>query len=124
MTPPKLSAVAIGFFLGFVLPYAIFVLLGYLSVLISGEEMLSLPPLLNVFGLVIAFGSPLAGGYLAARAATVQPLLHGLAVGVLGSIMFAFIGPPAAAAGFAIFVFMPGGIAGGWLWKIRGKGDR
>jgi hypothetical protein len=120
MTGPRISAIAIGFFLGFVAPYAVFVLVAYAIPLSSTDTSGVLPAWLNLLGLAIAFGAPVGAGYLAARVAQVQPLLHGCVVGLLGSIMFGFIGSPMSAALFAAFVFVPGGIAGGWLWKARG----
>jgi hypothetical protein len=59
---------------------------------------------------------------LAAKIAKSQPLLHGLLVGVLGSIMFSLVGPLLVAFVFGLVVTIPGSVAGAWLWKRRGDG--
>ena len=122
MANPRFSALVIGFFFGFVVPYMIFATLGYTVASASIAEAGVLPGWLNVIGLIVGFAGPVIAGYLAAKIARVQPLLHGFIVGVLGSIMFAFLGPLLVAALFAIFVLIPGSVAGAWLWKRRGNG--
>jgi len=119
MTFPKISAIAIGFFLGFLVPFAAFMLLGELIAPGPGEEAPRLMGLFNVVAFAGALAAPVFAGYLAARIAQVQPLLHGCVVGVLGSILIAVVTSPAIAGLWSAFVFVPGGIAGAWLRKVQ-----
>lgn len=93
--------------------------LGSLMAPRAGEEASKWFAWLNTVAFVVAVGAPVLGGYLAARISNVQPLLHGLVVGLLGSIFIAFTSSPGIAGLWAAFVFIPGGIAGGWLRKIE-----
>ena len=69
----------------------------------------------NLLWWVIALGAPVLGGYIAGRLAKAQPLLHGCVVGVLGTIAVTLMASPWNAAVMSGFVFVPGGIVGGWL---------
>lgn len=115
----RFSAIAIGFFFGFVLPFGILMLTSQLLVPADGDEPPRLLAIYNLLWMLIAIGGPVGAGYLAAKIATVQPLLHGCLVGTLGAVFLAAMTTPAIAGFWSAFVFVPGGIAGGWLWKSR-----
>ena len=117
---PSVSGIAIGFFFGFVVPFACVMLLASLLAPGEGEPASKLMPLYGVMWMLLAFAAPVVAGFLAARIAAVQPLLHGCLVGILGAVFMAVVTTPASAGLWAAFVFVPGGIAGGWLWKVRG----
>jgi MFS family permease len=119
VTYPRVSAVAIGFFLGIVVPFAALMVLGSLMAPREGEEASKWFTWLNTLAVVVALGAPVLGGYLAARISNVQPLLHGCIVGLLGSVLIAFTSSPGIAGLWSLIVFIPGGIVGGWLRKIE-----
>jgi hypothetical protein len=120
VTYPRVSAVAIGFFLGMVVPLAALLLVGSLVSPRDGEASSPLLAFFNTAGVIVGLGAPVLGGYLAARIAKVQPLLLGAIVGALGSVLIAVTASPAIAGLWSAFVFVPGGIVGGWLQKIEG----
>jgi MFS family permease len=116
---PKVSAIAIGFFLGYVVAFVLYVTLGTVLAPSRGEE--GAPHWMGLFSLgsvILVLGGPMLGGYVAAHIAKTQPLLHGFIVGVLGAI-FAVVVTGALPAFGTAFIFVPGGIFGAWVWKLR-----
>jgi hypothetical protein len=118
---PKVSAMAIGFFFGYVVAFVVYVTLGTVLAPARGEE--GAPHWMGLFTLgaaIIGIGGPILGGYIAAVVAKVQPLFHGFSVGVLGTI-FAMVVTGTLGAVWMAFVFVPGGIFGGWVWRRRNE---
>jgi hypothetical protein len=116
---PRISAIAIGFFLGFIIPFVGYIFLSSFAMPSPGEEAPRLLGLFTIASLLVFVGAPLTAGYLSARIAKVQPLLHGCIVGMLGATLFLLMASPITAGLWAALVFVPGGIAGGWLWKVQ-----
>ncbi len=117
MTKIRPSAIAIGFFVGFVVPAAIYFAIGSALFIAREGEVLKWIPWFNSLWFAVAIGMPLLAGYLTARVAQVQPLLHGGIVGMLGSIGLVVLAIPISAALYSAIIFVPGGVAGAWLWK-------
>jgi hypothetical protein len=115
---PRISAVAIGFFIGIIVPFVALMLVGSILAPSKGEEPSRLLGLYTVLWLILGIGGPFSGGFMAARIAKVQPLLHGCIVGLLGSIFVAVVTTPSITGLWSAFVFVPGGITGGWIWKV------
>src|SRR5690349_1511024 len=84
----------------------------------KGEKPSRLLPLYTVLWIALGIGGPFAGGFLAARIAKVQPLLHGCIVGLFGSLFIAAVTTPAITGLWSAFIFVPGGITGAWIWKV------
>lgn len=103
-----------------VVPFGALLLFGSLVSPREGEASSPLFALFNAAGVVVGLGGPVLGGYVAARIARVQPLFLGAIVGALGSALIAVSASPAIAGLWTSFVFIPGGIVGGWLHKIEG----
>jgi hypothetical protein len=65
--------------------------------------------------------APVGSGYLAARLAEQQPLLHGLVAGVVGALVAVLWVQGAWAFELVIAVLVATcGLFGGWLWRRRG----
>ena len=115
----RISAIAIGFFIGFVIPAAIY----YLVLLALGTAYGNDSSIaLNWFGILwvpIAIGSPAVAGYVSARLGRSQPLLHGFMVGVLGTVAALPLFTPWATGFISAIAFVPGGIFGAWLWRRK-----
>lgn len=113
----KPSAIAIGFFFGLLVPFGIFYLAPLFLSLATGERLGDVPVALTLFWYLSAFLAPVLAGYLAARLAGSQPLMHGLVVGMLGATCAVLFNRSVEAAVITFIVFSAGGIVGGWLWK-------
>jgi hypothetical protein len=61
------------------------------------------------------------GGLLGGEGRESPAAVPRVIVGILGLIMFTFIGPLLVSIVFGLVVFIPGGVAGAWLWK-KGAG--
>lgn len=65
--------------------------------------------------------APMGAAYLAAKRARQQPLLHGLVMGVLGSVLV-MLWVQDESVVFDIVIALtaiPCGVLGGWLWRYR-----
>ena len=79
----RISAIAIGFFIGFVIPAAIYYLVLLALGTAYGNNSSIALNWLGILWVLIAIGSPVVAGYVSARLGRSQPLLHGFMVGVL-----------------------------------------
>jgi hypothetical protein len=119
----SISAVAIGFFAGFAVPYALVFAVGPVMSVVSGQERVDLGAWFTLLWLGVAFFAPIAAGYVAARLAKVQPLLHGGVVGLLGIVAGIALSHSVESAVYAALIFGTGGVAGGWLWRMKSSGN-
>ena len=119
----SLSAVVVGFFLGFVVPYALVFAIGPAMSFFSGQESITLGAWFTLLWLGVAVCAPVAAGYLAARLGRVQPLLHGAAAGLLGVIAGIALSHSLESAAYTAMIFGSGGLVGGWLWRTRSHGN-
>ncbi|HYC38580.1 MAG TPA: hypothetical protein VEC19_19290 [Usitatibacter sp.] len=113
----SVSSVAIGFFLGFVVPYSLVFFIGPGIALATGQQKVTLGIWFTFLWLTVALLAPIGAGFLAAHLAKVQPLLHGAAVGLLGAIAGVALSHPAQSAIYAALTCGTGGIVGGWLQR-------
>ncbi len=115
----KPSAIFIGFFAGFVVPYialaAMFSTFQYENA--AGHTVM--PSWFVPVPFVIYLIMPVAGGFTSAYIAKRQPLLHGLLVGVLGALAVSFMSEGLGSIALAWVVFVSGAVAGGWLFRAR-----
>lgn len=111
----RFSAIGAGAFVGYVVPAAV--------VLWASHSLLGASNAREAFGpggypWAMGFlhgGGPLAGGFLAARIARTQPLLHALLTGVLGWMLSTVIGNGLLMA----FVYVLASVVGAAIWKSR-----
>ena len=120
----NVSAIAIGFLAGIVVPYAFAFGVASVMALATGERSGVLGIWFTFAWTAVAVGAPVLGGYVAARRAKAQPLLHGFAVGVLGTVAAVVFTQSMLTALWATLIWGAGGIVGGWLWRkgLRGRG--
>jgi hypothetical protein len=89
---------------------------------VAGQRMYGWRAAVGGLSVVLWFWAlaPVGSGYLAAKLAKQQPLLHGLLAGVVGAVLAVVF-----ARGEAVFEFMlaliiaSSGLFGGWLWRYR-----
>ena len=71
------------------------------------------------------FLAPVVAGYLVARFAKVLPLVHGLAVSVVGSVIYVIYITVTSNSGFgALWVIPPvmlAGLCGAWFYRYRAR---
>jgi hypothetical protein len=74
----------------------------------------------------VIFLAPVCAGYLAARLSRTLPLLHGLAVSLVGCVLYLiYIGLTGNAGLLALLVVPPvllAGLCGAWFYRYRSRG--
>lgn len=113
----KLSAIAVAFFFAFVIPFGAFYVAPLVFALITGKMSGDVPVALTLVWFLGSFLAPVLAGYLVARLAKTQPLLHGAIVGLLGFVCAIWYVHSLRATMITFAVFVPGGILGAWLWQ-------
>jgi len=120
----SLKALALGFFIPYVLPFVIAWLL--LITVMTFVPSVSVP---GTYGVVIALLwtavlAPFAAGYLAAKFAPSLPLLHGLLVAVPGLLLYATIAQGRGGAWWLLWITLCAAFSvfGAWFWRYRTKG--
>jgi MFS family permease len=113
----KLSAIAVAFIVAFVVPYGSFYIAPVVLSLATGERSGDVPLLLVVSWFLCSVLSPVLAGYLAARLARVQPLLHGAITASLAALLGALLVDSTRSALITFLVFVPCGILGAWIWR-------
>lgn len=119
----KVSAIVIGLFLGFIFPLVLFFSLGPLAAVLSDKEQVVFGLWGLLFWLFLNIAGPVSAGYITAKLARQQPLLHACIVGILGIIALAVLIEPISAALAECFFVIPGAIFGGWLWRKHSRKD-
>jgi MFS family permease len=113
----KPSAIAVAFVVAFVVPFGTFYIAPLVLSLATGEKSGDVPLMLVVFWFLCSVLSPVLAGYLAARLARVQPLLHGAITAILAALLCALLVDSARSALITFLVFVPCGILGAWIWR-------
>jgi len=119
--PTKLTALLAGFFAGFLVPYLALAAAVAAFQYQDASGHISMPTWLIPVQFLLFVTMPVLAGFVAAMVANVQPLLHGLFVGVLGALAFSAL---LAMNSFATIVLswlvcISGGAAGAWLHARR-----
>ena len=113
----KPSAIAVAFVVAFVVPFGTFYIGPIILSLATGERSDDVPLLLVLFWFLCSVLSPVLAGYLAARLARVQPLLHGAVTASLAALLGALFVDSVRSALITFLVFVPCGILGAWIWR-------
>jgi hypothetical protein len=113
----KLSALLAGFFAGFLVPYLAFAALLATFQYRDTSGQVTMPGWFIPVPYLIFVAMPLLAGFVAARVAKVQPMLHGLFVGILGGLATSLVLGMNGLATIALtwVVCLTGGVVGGWL---------
>lgn len=124
------GAIAIAFFGCYILPTVVAWLIfetgrAFFPSLIQGIAVFY-----GLLFLWMLFLAPVCAGYLAARMSKVAPLLHGLLVSAVGSILYvmylSFAGSPGNKATLMPLLVVPvvllAGLFGAWFYRYRSKG--
>ena len=113
----KVSAVLVGLFAGFVVPYAVLFSVWPMLAFETPDGRTVMPTWFTPIPLLVFALMPAIAGYISARMAKVQPLLHGLLVGILGALGSAFVhGSPVSVAVWGL-ICVSGGVAGAWVYR-------
>jgi hypothetical protein len=113
----SVSSVLAGLFVGFILPYLFIFSTSWIVGTFSGFDSAIYSVWFGVSTLAVMFGGPVLAGYVAATLAKIQPLLHGLLVGVLLGGARVAVAQSSRAVVFAIILCATGGLVGGWLFR-------
>lgn len=118
--PTKLTALLAGFFAGFLVPYLALAAAVAAFQYQDASGHISMPTWLILVQFLLFVITPVLAGFVAAMIANVQPLLHGLFVGVLGALAFSALSPYSfATIVLSWLVCISGGVAGAWLHARR-----
>jgi len=119
--PTKLTALLAGFFAGFLVPYLGFAAATAYFQYQDTSGQVSMPTWLIPVHFLLFVTMPVFAGYVAAKVANVQPLLHGLFVGILGALAYSALLAmnPLATIALGWLVCITGGVAGAWLHARR-----
>lgn len=112
----QFSALAVGVFVGYALPLVIDTVLAL--EMIGAVEQQEVDAARRMFAImvVVNLGGSVVGGYVTARLARHQPLLHGLLTAVAGLLL---VSPFRGVSALWLFAFLVSGITGAWLSSHR-----
>jgi len=113
----KYSAIAVGLFTLSLASIIAFLITLFAVSSLNGEHTQAIAKSYMVFIVIFRTFGFLAAGYISAKIAKTQPLLHGFICGCLGVIFNALFGGNLV---FSIFFGLPAVITGAWLQKNYG----
>lgn len=119
----KASAVLVGFFAGFVVPYAVLLSIWPMLAYQTPDGRSVMPTWFTPIPLLVFALVPAIAGYISARMAKVQPLLHGLLVGILGALGSAFVHGSITTVAVWGLICISGGVAGAWVYRKQAGVD-
>lgn len=112
----KYSAIAVGLFVLVLVALLVFLVTLYVSSYVFSDENKSIATIYVFAIFAIRMVSFLAAGYITAKLAETQPLLHGLICGCLGAVFSTFF---AGNLFLSLFIVLPAVVTGAWLQKRR-----
>jgi hypothetical protein len=112
----KYSAIAVGLFVLVLVALLVFLVTLYVSSYVFSDENKSIATIYVFAIFAIRMVSFLAAGYITAKLADTQPLLHGLICGCLGAVFSTFF---AGNLFLSLFIVLPTVVTGAWLQKRR-----
>jgi hypothetical protein len=117
----KVSAICVALFAGYILPPVIGWLVFETGRALYPDHIQTVGLVVGLFMLWAVVLGPIVSGYLAAKIATVQPLLHGLVVSALAAVLYIVLlfSQLKYWALLAIPLLVLAGLFGAWLWRRR-----
>ncbi|MDO8768498.1 MAG: hypothetical protein Q7K57_07335 [Burkholderiaceae bacterium] len=112
----KYSAIAVGLFVLVLVALLVFLITLSLSSYVFSDDNKSIATIYVFAIFAIRMVSFLAAGYITAKLAKTQPLLHGLICGCLGAVFSTFF---AGNLFLSLFIVLPAVVTGAWLQKRR-----
>lgn len=114
MNATSVPAILTGVFMGIVAPYAFAFAFWPMASAAMGLDIPVNDYVRWTLQAAVMISGPVAAGFIAARLAPGQPVLHGVCVGAIATVGGFLVLQPQLAP-YAAMIFLAGGAVGGWL---------